>query len=173
MNRSFLIPCLRRVATVALLTAVLAPHLAFASGSWAVPRFTPTWAELERDLRLLGLRKRPTIRPIAARPPVRAVVAAPPVAATSPAGEVAATNPLPVSNTPGETNQTEQAAGTPGCKCSEPLPPPKCPELAAPPPDAATDEKGIAQPGNKKPAPKKKPPDAKKLNRKTYWWQEN
>ena len=133
-----------------LLASLLLPAVAFASGSWAVPRFTPTWAELERDLRLLGLRKRPTARPPVARAAPAATVAAngaPPPggtrvpAQTTPGAEVAG-KPTTLSNAPDSTNTSVEPPNTgpgPVCKCPEPLPPPKCPDVApiAGPADAA------------------------------------
>ncbi len=164
-------PFIRPVATVALMAALLLPGLALASGSWAVPRFTPTWAELERDLRLLGLKSRPIARrprPIA--PAAVAATAVPnsstepvPVAGTSPGAAAAAGGSTAgTSNAPGGT---DTAGANVQCKCSEPPPPPKCPEVAPAAP-------AVADPVKKKKRPSA-PADPKKLDRKKYWWQEN
>lgn len=56
---------MRATRAVSIFVALLmVPSAAWASGSWAVPRFTPTWSELQRDLKALGFsastKKRPT-----------------------------------------------------------------------------------------------------------------
>lgn len=157
------------------------PGAAAASGSWAVPRFTPTWAELQRDLALLGLQKR---RP---RPVAKKVASPPTAVATTATPEQSPGEPQPAS-TPGEEvgaaagqrppliNLPAWTGGNGFCMCDQPQP--RCadgPAAAAPseatPVKAGTPAAPPDQAGQKK---KKKPPgDNKKLDRKKYWWQDD
>lgn len=163
----------------ALGAVLMLPAAAEASGSWAVPRFTPTWAELERDLKLLGIKapaKRATVRRPTPKKPVAVAEGG-----TKPIG----TGPVEGGVKPGdETGSTTGAgdgrtgegtvAGTvqPGgqCKCPEAAPVPvqvRCPVNEAVEPangKAATDKQ-------KRPAGKE-PAAPKKIQRKKYWWQD-
>ncbi|MBI3181170.1 MAG: hypothetical protein HYZ28_03400 [Myxococcales bacterium] len=161
----------------ALAWALLAPREAAASGSWAVPRFTPTWAELERDLRTLGLKKRPIAR--APTKPARA-----PAPTPKPTGEaaVAAGTGAGTGQVPATSPVTEAAQTAPQpCKCPE-APPPPCPAAAPPAPQTSPAAQTPPAPPEKpsataKPAKavkkKGKPKESdKKGDRKNYWWQE-
>src|SRR5438309_2123951 len=102
---------MRSGIVAALALTLLVPAVASASGSWAVPRFTPTWAELERDLRALGMKSRPKPRPIARPKPVE-------TAANPPSGTGA-----PPLGTQG-TSPTETAAQGNATQTSSSNPPP-------------------------------------------------
>jgi hypothetical protein len=166
---------------------IIAGPEARASGSWAVPRFTPTWAELERDLRALGIKRRPVARP-----------APKPVPAPVPTGEPKPPTPNPNEGVAGNTSGpgSEGSLGTtpddgkvpatspgsdvpgPVCKCPEPVVP-KCPEAPAA-------SEGISSQPEKDPPGEKVPPAEKKKGTKKkggkkgegkkdgkkYWWQD-
>ncbi len=127
-------------ATAVWIATLLLPSVAHASGSWAVPRFTPTWAELERDLRALGIKKRPKKPPTAPNP---TAVAANPTAPATTDPQVS-TNPTPPATTP--TTTATQDTGVNACVCP---PPPvlKCPDVPAAP---ATPVKKPVKKGPKK-----------------------
>lgn len=185
---------LRSLACAAYLVGLCLPDEAFASGSWAVPRFTPTWAELERDLKLLGQARRPVKRRVA-KPQPQAVAAATTGTATPVDGAAAAasagtaTTPAGGGQELGIVSFLVNTLGVPlgiypydpmsiACRCpvpggagaGEPGPPPpdqKPPDAVAQPPP---DQKPAADTTKKQ---KKKPVDSKKLDRKKYWWQED
>lgn len=98
-----------RTTGLTLLVALCVPATALASGSWAVPRFTPTWAELQRDLKALGFKsaaaqKRPARRRKA--PPKTTAVAA------TPDGQNAQTTPTEVAAKDADKQGTETGAPT-------------------------------------------------------------
>jgi hypothetical protein len=181
-----------RLALLALTAvALLVPASAQASGSWAVPRFTPTWAELERDLEAMGGKKRRG-QAVARKAPTRratgtgtgtgttvgtaAVEGTQTTTGTGQEATVATTGTGTGAQTASGTDSagTVAATGTqPPCQC----PPPTqlvCPDVV---PAGATAEPagGVKEPVKKKVkkgAPKPPAEDKKKLERKKYWWQE-
>lgn len=136
---------------LALLLVVI-PAVAHASGSWAVPRFTPTWAELQRDLKALGFQ---TTAPQKRRPPVHRVAAKPPTVGTNTTGTGAVAtdaakqttgttgNATEGNNSTGTTSGTEPNKGTtevtqptvpapPGACYCQPMPIPACADGSVP-----------------------------------------
>ena len=160
------LPNVNRTLAATVTVTLCASGMAFASGSWAVPRFTPTWAEIEHELNALGAK-----RPLPRRaPPARATHAAAPqpaagppaVAAVSP--QTPATAPAVQSTLPGAVEGAPAPGSTPG---SPPAPCPcKCSEV---PPATVTPTTPAVEPPAK--APTRAPKAPTKVRRK-YWWEE-